>query len=84
MDIKELIFIYRHLLKSSFRSEKVASMIQSILENENDQAAQIYQDIKHNYPIKITRDLAKAKAWLKHQARGTERIGLIASSGAKD
>ncbi|MBP9788445.1 MAG: DUF2075 domain-containing protein [Acinetobacter sp.] len=67
----------------SFRSEKVASLIQSILENENDQAAQIYQDIKHNYPIKITRDLAKAKAWLKHQARGTERIGLIASSGAK-
>lgn len=67
----------------SFRSEKVASLIQSILENENDQAAQIYQDIKHNYPIKITRDLAKAKAWLRNQARGTERIGLIASSGAK-
>lgn len=74
-----------HLATSvrSFRSEKVASLIQSILENENDQAAQIYQDIKHNYPIKITRDLAKAKTWLKHQARGTERIGLIASSGAK-
>lgn len=74
-----------HLATSvrSFRSEKVASLIQSILENENDQAAQIYQDIKHNYPIKITRDLAKAKTWLKHQARGTERVGLIASSGAK-
>jgi len=67
----------------SFRSEKVASLIQSILDNQNDQAAQIYQDIKHNYPIKITRDLAKAKAWLRNQARGTERIGLIASSGAK-
>ncbi len=67
----------------SFRSEKVASLIQSILDNQNDLAAQIYQEIKHNYPIKITRDLSKAKAWLRHQARGTERIGLIASSGAK-
>nr|WP_286942570.1 MULTISPECIES: DUF2075 domain-containing protein [unclassified Acinetobacter] len=67
----------------SFRSEKVASLIQSILDNQNDQAAQIFQDIKHNYPIKITRDLDKAKNWLRHQARGTERIGLITSSGAK-
>lgn len=67
----------------SFRSEKVASLIQSILDNQNDQASTIYQEIKNNYPIKITRDLAKAKAWLRNQARGTERIGLIASSGAK-
>lgn len=67
----------------SFRSEKVASLIQSILDNQNDQASKIYQEIKHNYPIKATRDLAKAKAWLRNQARGTERIGLIASSGAK-
>jgi len=67
----------------SFRSEKVASLIQSILDNQNDQASKIYQEIKHNYPVKVTRDLAKAKTWLRNQARGTERIGLIASSGAK-
>ena len=67
----------------SFRSEKVASLIQSILDNQNDQASKIYQEIKYNYPIKVTRDLAKAKTWLRNQARGTERIGLIASSGAK-
>ncbi len=29
----------------------------------------------------ITRDLNKAKEWLKEKARGTERIGVIASSG---
>lgn len=67
----------------SFRSEKVASLIQSILDNQNDQASKIYQEIKHNYPIKVTRDLVEAKTWLRNQARGTERIGLIASSGAK-
>ena len=35
-----------------------------------------------NYPIVITRDITKAKNWLKEKARGTERMGLTASSGA--
>lgn len=37
---------------------------------------------KENYPIVITRDLSKAKQWLKYKARGTERYGLIVSSKA--
>jgi hypothetical protein len=36
-----------------------------------------------NYPIYLTRSLKTAKAWLKQQRIGTERFGLIASSGAK-
>lgn len=35
------------------------------------------------YPIVMTRDLAAAKEWVSAQSRGTERYGLIASSGAK-
>ena len=35
------------------------------------------------YPIVITRDIAKAKAWLKEQARGSERYGMIVSSQAE-
>src|SRR6185437_10379022 len=34
------------------------------------------------YPIVLTRDLAKAKRWLRNRARGSERFGLVASSGA--
>lgn len=34
------------------------------------------------YPIVITRDLEHAREWLREHARGTERLGLIASSGA--
>jgi hypothetical protein len=34
------------------------------------------------YPLRITRQLEVAKAWLRQQARGTERCGLVASSGA--
>jgi DUF2075 family protein len=31
----------------------------------------------------LTRDLAKAKRWLREQARGTERYGIVASSQAE-
>ncbi|MCR9067062.1 MAG: DUF2075 domain-containing protein, partial [Cytophagales bacterium] len=37
----------------------------------------------HHYPIKLTRDLDRAKAWVRNVVRGNERIGLICSSGAK-
>jgi hypothetical protein len=35
------------------------------------------------YPIYVTRDLAVARTWLRGKARGTERFGLVASSGAQ-
>ncbi len=34
------------------------------------------------YPIVLTRDLKRAKEWVREHARGTERYGLVASSGA--
>ncbi|MEE2855860.1 MAG: DNA/RNA helicase domain-containing protein, partial [Planctomycetota bacterium] len=33
-------------------------------------------------PIALTRDLDSAKKWLQEKARGTERIGLVASANA--
>jgi hypothetical protein len=35
------------------------------------------------YPIVITRDINKAKKWLKEQARGSERYGIVVSSQAE-
>lgn len=67
----------------SFRSEKVSLLVQHILENEKEKALTIFSSIKANYPICLTRNFMRAKQWLKDSARGTERIGLIASSGAK-
>lgn len=66
----------------SFRSEKVAFLVQNILDNSN-QTLEIYQSLKNNYPIYLTRDIKLAKDWLKEMSKGTERIGIIASSGAK-
>lgn len=67
----------------SFRSAQLSSFIQEIINNDLQKAKSIYLEfIKINYPIKITRDLNKAKDWLNKQARGAERIGIVASSGA--
>jgi DUF2075 family protein len=67
----------------SFRSEKVALLIQNILENESEKANEIFNFIKNSYPIFLTRNLNSAKKWLKDNAKGTERIGIVASSGGR-
>lgn len=67
----------------SFRSEKLAEFVKSLLDNNPDEAQQIYTTLSKNYPIFVTRDLQKAKEWIRHKARGTERYGLMASSEGK-
>ena len=36
-----------------------------------------------NFPIRLTRSLADAKQWLRKQARGSERYGIVVSSQAQ-
>ena len=66
----------------SFRSEKVAALIKALLDTQLDTARSLCSDVCVTYPIVITRDLLQAKQWLRRKARGSERFGLIASSGA--
>lgn len=66
----------------SFRSEKLSEFIHSIINNEPQKAKQVYQELKEHYPIYITRNLETAKKWVKTEARGTARIGLLAHSNA--
>ena len=66
----------------SFRSAQLSSFIQEIINNNIESAKEIYElFIKESYPIKITRDLDKARNWLRTSAKGSERIGVVASSG---
>lgn len=67
----------------SFRSEKVADFIQSLLQLNVSKAQTLIEEIHPNSPIYLTRDLRLAKQWLREQQKGSERIGLIASSGAR-
>jgi DUF2075 family protein len=67
----------------SFRAEDVSLLVKQMLDLDIDSAKRTYQNIKARYPIVITRDLGKAKLWLKRHARGTERYGIVVSSQAE-
>lgn len=67
----------------SFRAEHVSLLVKQILDLETEQACRTFQQITDRYPIVITRQLDKAKGWLRGQARGSERYGIVVSSGAQ-
>jgi schlafen family protein len=67
----------------SFRAEALSAFVGHIIDNEPEAARATYQSIRAAYPIYLTRELSVARAWLRSQARGTERSGLVASSGAQ-
>lgn len=67
----------------SFRSEKIAALVHHILEINTSNSKEILNHIKQTYPIFITRNFNTAKNWLRKKAMGTERIGLVASSGGR-
>ena len=67
----------------SFRAEKVSDFVKAVLDLEGERAAEIFTSIQKKYPLVLTRDLRKAKEWLREMARGTERYGLLASSSAE-
>ena len=67
----------------SFRAEHVSTWVKAVLDIDRGTAARSFANIRDRYPIVLTRDLAKAKAWLRSRARGTERYGLVVSSQAQ-
>lgn len=66
----------------SFRAETLSEFVGYVVDNRPDRALIAYQAIADKYPILLTRSLAEARSWLRNKARGSERYGLIASSGA--
>jgi DNA polymerase III delta prime subunit len=67
----------------SFRAENVSVFVKSVLDGEMAAAKEQLSLLHDRFPIVITRDLARAKNWIRSKARGSERFGLIASSGAE-
>lgn len=66
----------------SFRAEKVSLLVKQLLDLEKAAATETLKELREKYPICLTRNLAKAKQWLRDKARGNERYGLVASSSA--
>ncbi len=67
----------------SFRAENVSTLVKYLLDLDPQRSSQLFEELKSNYPIVLTRDLSKAKKWIKQQARGSERYGIVVSSQAK-
>jgi hypothetical protein len=67
----------------SFRAENVSLLIKQLLDINVQEAQKTLSEIGSKYPIVITRDILKAKQWLKKQARGSERYGIVVSSSAE-
>ncbi len=74
-----------HLATSmrSFRAENLSRFIREVLEFEIESAKATLAGLLVQYPILLTRDLSRAKEWLRKQARGSERFGIVASSQAE-
>ena len=66
----------------SFRAEQLSAFVSQVLDGDADSAKQTLKQLKGRYPIVATRSLEDAKTWLQTRARGSERYGLVASSGA--
>ena len=67
----------------SFRAEKLSLFVHHLLERNVSEAKKVYEEIKTNYPICLTRNIDVAKDWLRKRARGSERYGIIVSSKAE-
>lgn len=67
----------------SFRAEHVSAWVKAALDIDRDAAVRTMATFRDRYPIVLTRDLTKAKSWLRERARGNERFGMVVSSQAQ-
>ena len=92
-ELEDLLQANRHVARSSelhlavsmrsFRAEQLSAFVHHLLEGNVPEAQRLLVTLKGKYPIVLTRDLDTAKKWLRRQARGTERYGMVVSSQAQ-
>lgn len=67
----------------SFRADKQCQFVDHLLDNNPEKTKEVYDLIKEKYPVYVTRDYEKAKAWVRGQVRGSQRSGVLACSSAQ-
>lgn len=65
----------------SFRAERLSEFVGAVIEGQACTAREIASALGH-FDLRITRDLGRAREWVRQKRRGTERAGLLASSNA--
>lgn len=85
--IPENISIYKNnnlhlgISQRSFKANNLNTWVNAMISNDFEEASKLAQTINENYPLLITRDINRAKEWLRTKKSGNKRIGLVASSG---
>lgn len=67
----------------SFRAEQVSDWVKLVLDLDEERARGVLNELLPRFPIVMTRQIEKAKSWIKSRARGNERYGLVVSSQAQ-
>lgn len=80
--VREASDLHLAVSMRSYRAEHVSSLVKQLLDLDAEQASRTLTKVRERYPILLTRDLVKAKRWLRDKARGSERYGLLVSSQA--
>lgn len=66
----------------SFRAETLSAFVHALL-TFNPEARTLYQDIcTKGYPLLMTRDMETARKWLREQARGSQKTGVLVTKVA--
>ena len=79
LNITESEALHLSISKRSIESVVTAAWVNAVLKGDNSEALKLSIN---GLPIQVTRDLSKAKRWLKNESENNRRVGLIASSGA--
>ena len=79
--------LHLNISMRSYTAQTLSSWIDFVLDGASKSAYRLSKEFSR-YPVRLTRDLETAKAWLKKQSNNSNldhslRSGLIASSGAK-
>ena len=66
----------------SFRAETLSNFVHSLL-SFGSETMNLYQDVVNKgYPVYLTRDIEKARMWLRSNARGSQQTGILVSKVA--
>lgn len=83
LNVTHLESLHLAVSMRSFRAENVSLLVKQLLDLDVEDARETLKQVQNKYPIVITRDLQKAKQWLRQKARGSERYGIVVSSQAQ-
>lgn len=82
VDAKKTPNLHLSVSLRSFRAENLSNFVNALLCFDHENINRL-RFLIEDYPIYLTRSLDVARDWLRRQARGSERAGLVASANAR-